>query len=94
MKLPCPVCGVGAIEAPRQPLTRVQSQVLAYLTAYTAAEGMAPSFSEIARHFGYTSLATVHEHIRTLKTKGYITTSYNKQRSIVVLPTAEPRDDA
>ena len=37
-------------------LTRKQKQILDYLQAYTAENGYAPSYEEIAGNFGYGSL--------------------------------------
>lgn len=74
------------------PLTKRQREILSYLTSYTEANGYAPSFEEIAESFGYTSLATVHEHLSNLQRKGYIKRSYNESRAIEILPTeASPR---
>jgi len=67
-------------------LTRRQSEVLSYLQSQIADNGYAPSFEEIAEHFGFQSLATVHEHLTNLERKGYIRRSYNESRSIEVLP--------
>jgi repressor LexA len=54
--------------------------------------GYAPSFEEIAEHFNYNSLATVHEHLSNLERKGYIKRSYNESRAIEILPSeASPR---
>jgi repressor LexA len=68
------------------PLTRRQSDILAYLQSHITDNGYAPSFEEIAEHFGFQSLATVHEHLTNLERKGYIRRSYNESRSIEVLP--------
>lgn len=68
------------------PLTRRQSDILNYLQSQIAENGYAPSFEEIAEHFGFQSLATVHEHLTNLERKGYIRRSYNESRSIEVLP--------
>jgi len=68
------------------PLTRRQREILDYLTSSIERQGFAPSFEEIAEHFGYTSLATVHEHLSNLEQKGYIRRSYNQSRSVEVLP--------
>ncbi|HLS47151.1 MAG TPA: transcriptional repressor LexA [Gemmatimonadales bacterium] len=68
------------------PLTKRQSEILAYLQQHIGAEGYAPSFEEIAEHFGFQSLATVHEHLTNLERKGFIRRSYNESRSIEVLP--------
>jgi repressor LexA len=74
------------------PLTKRQREILNYLATYTEQNGYAPSFEEIAEHFRYSSLATVHEHLSNLERKGYIKRSYNESRAIEILPTeATPR---
>ena len=69
------------------PLTKRQKEILDFLEAFMRENGYAPSFEEIARHFGYTSLATVHEHLENLKQKGYIRKSYNASRSLELVPS-------
>ena len=69
------------------PLTKRQREILTYLHAYAEENGYAPSFEEIARHFNYNSLATVHEHLTNLERKGYIKRSYNESRAIDILPS-------
>jgi repressor LexA len=69
------------------PLTKRQKEILDFLEAFMNENGYAPSFEEIARHFGYTSLATVHEHLENLKQKGYIRKSYNASRSLELVPS-------
>ena len=64
------------------PLTKRQKEILDHIEAYIDEWGYAPSFEEIAEHFGYSSLATVHEHLSNLERKGYIRKSYNESRSI------------
>ena len=74
------------------PLTKRQREILNYLSTYSEQNGFAPSFEEIAEHFDYNSLATVHEHLTNLERKGYIKRSYNESRAIEILPTeATPR---
>src|SRR3954466_16184777 len=68
------------------PLTKRQSEILSYLQGHINGQGYAPSFEEIAEHFGFQSLATVHEHLPNLERKGYIRRSYSASRSIEVLP--------
>lgn len=63
-------------------LTRRQKEILDYVGDYIEVHGYAPSFEEIADSFGYTSLATVHEHVSNLERKGYIRKAYNQSRSI------------
>lgn len=69
------------------PLTKRQKEILDFLEGFLAENGYAPSFEEIARNFGYTSLATVHEHLENLKQKGYIRKSYNASRSLELVPS-------
>ena len=69
------------------PLTKRQREILDYLNEYQEAQGYAPSFEEIAEHFDYSSLATVHEHLSNLERKGYIKRSYNESRAIEILPS-------
>lgn len=69
------------------PLTKRQREILTYLQEYTVDNGYAPSFEEIAKHFNYNSLATVHEHLSNLERKGYIKRSYNESRAISILPS-------
>lgn len=74
------------------PLTKRQREILNYLGSYSEQHGYAPSFEEIAEQFGYSSLATVHEHLSNLERKGYIKRSYNESRAIEILPSeAAPR---
>ena len=64
------------------PLTKRQKEILDYIGSFIEEMGYAPSFEEIAESFGYSSLATVHEHLSNLERKGYIRKSYNESRSI------------
>jgi len=71
------------------PLTKRQSELLEYLRAYIEDRGYAPSFEEIAEHFGFQSLATVHEHLPNLERKGFIRRHYNESRGIeLIIPGA------
>jgi len=64
------------------PLTKRQKEILDHIQNFIDEHGYAPSFEEIADHFGYSSLATVHEHLSNLERKGYIRKAYNESRSI------------
>ena len=68
------------------PLTKRQSEILKYLQEHIRDRGYAPSFEEIAEHFTFQSLATVHEHLTNLERKGYIHRTHNESRAIEVLP--------
>jgi repressor LexA len=71
------------------PLTKRQKEILDFLELFLGEHGYPPSYEEIARHFGYTSLATVHEHLENLTQKGYIRKSYNASRSIELVPVGQ-----
>ena len=49
------------------PLTKRQREILTYLESYIRERRYAPSFEEIAEHFRFASLATVHEHLSNLE---------------------------
>ena len=68
------------------PVTRRQREILDYISTHIDEKGYAPSFEEIARQFGFQSLATVHEHLTNLERKGYIRRTHNESRAIEVVP--------
>ena len=68
------------------PVTRRQREILDYITKHLEEKGYAPSFEEIARQFGFQSLATVHEHLTNLERKGYIRRTHNESRAIEIVP--------
>ncbi|MBI4435495.1 transcriptional repressor LexA [Candidatus Uhrbacteria bacterium] len=55
------------------PLTKKQSEVLDFIREHLEENGYAPSYREIADHFGLSSPATVHGHVQALIEKGLIT---------------------
>lgn len=67
-------------------LTRVQKQIFDYIENFIQTKGYAPSMEEIARHFRYTSLATVHKHLTHLQQKKLIRRKPNSSRSIELIP--------
>ena len=68
------------------PVTRRQREILDFIGKHIEEKGYAPSFEEIARQFGFQSLATVHEHLTNLERKGYIRRTHNESRAIEVVP--------
>ena len=74
------------------PLTKRQKEILDHIESFLEEHGYAPSFEEIAEAFGYSSLATVHEHLTNLERKGYIRKAYNESRSIELVPRSSPGD--
>ncbi len=69
----------------RKPLTPRQLDVYRWVYRETRANGFAPSFAEIAAHFGFTSIATVHEHMDNIERKGYFKREFNMARSLTCL---------
>jgi repressor LexA len=69
------------------PLTKRQRQILDYVDRFVDDNGYSPSFEEIGESFGYSSLATVHEHLSNLEQKGYLRKNYNRSRSLEVVHT-------
>jgi repressor LexA len=67
-------------------ITRRQKEVLDFLTQFVQQNGYSPSYEEIARGLGLSSLATVHKHITNLQNKGLLQRAHNRSRSIDVLP--------
>ncbi len=67
------------------PLTKRQREILDYVESFIDTYGYSPSFEEIADHFNYSSLATVHEHLSNLEAKGLLRKNYNKSRSLEVV---------
>lgn len=53
-------------------LTPKQKQILDFIESFIKENDYAPSYREIAEHFGFSSVATVAEHVDNLKTKGYL----------------------
>jgi repressor LexA len=70
-----------------QPLTKRQREILDYLNEFIQDHGYAPSLEEIGRRFGLSSLATVHKHLTNLQEKGFIKRSWNRSRSVELVPT-------
>lgn len=71
------------------PLTARQRELLDYLEQFIEAHGFAPTLSEIGRHFGIRSLATVHKHLRNLECKGQIRRLANRSRAVELVPVAK-----
>lgn len=63
-------------------LYKRQKQVLDYISQYIQANGVAPTLRQIADALGLSSIATVHEHLETLKELGLIERNKGHRRSI------------
>ena len=74
-------------------LTQKQQEVLDFIQAYFAKQGMAPSVREIAEALGKSAQA-IQQHIESLRAKGYLQHQPSKSRTNVPLHsqiyTSEP----
>ena len=66
-------------------LTPRQRDVLSFLKSYTKDNGLPPTRSEIADHFGWESQTAAQDHLIQLKIKGYINLLERRARGIIVL---------
>ncbi len=73
-------------------LTKKQSEMLSYIRSQIAANGYAPSYREIAEHFGLSSPATVHQHVQALAEKGMISLGEDGTARSIELVEKRPLD--
>lgn len=66
-------------------LYRRQKQILDFIKQYIDKYGYSPTLGEIAEAMGLSSLATVHEHLQTLVSKGVIKKFEGAVRGIEIL---------
>ncbi|OGG91906.1 repressor LexA [Candidatus Kuenenbacteria bacterium RIFCSPLOWO2_12_FULL_42_13] len=66
-------------------LTKKQKNILDYLNQYLTKNGYSPTYEEIRKHFKLSSVSNIHQHIETLKAKGYLKKVKNKPRTINVI---------
>lgn len=66
-------------------LSRRQEQILFFIRESVESRGFPPSIREIGEAVGLSSSSTVHAHLRTLETKGYLKRNPSKPRSIELL---------
>lgn len=63
-------------------LTKRQREILDYVRLFIRENGYSPSLEEIGRHFGLSSVATVHKHVQHLVQKGQLRKAWNRSRSV------------
>lgn len=76
---------IGKVENMAITLYRRQKQILDFIKQYIEKYGYSPTLGEIAESIGVSSLATVHEHLQALVTKGVIKKFEGAVRGIEVL---------
>lgn len=73
-------------------LTLKQQQILDFIQKVQRADGVTPSYQEIADQFGFRSLNSVTSHVRLLGQKGFLISDSGKARSLrVTSPLARLR---
>jgi repressor LexA len=72
-------------------LTRRQREIYDYLAEFIEDNGYAPSLEEIADRFRLSSVATVHEHLENLESKGAVRRDPHKSRAIELTQPADGR---
>ncbi len=66
-------------------LYRRQRQILEYIQSFIKKNGYSPTLAEIGKAMGLSSPATVHEHLKTLESKGVIKRNDNEVRGIALV---------
>lgn len=68
-------------------LTKRQKQILDYYQKFIKKNDYAPTLDEARRHFRLDSKSTIHKHLETLKSKGYLDKSNYRARAINISET-------
>jgi len=63
-------------------ITKKQKQVFDFINTYLAENGISPTIEEIRKKLKLKAVSTIHEHINSLKAKGYLSKSENSSRSL------------
>ncbi len=66
-------------------LTERQSEIVEFIRSFIQKKGYSPSYREIMKHFGFSSLATVSDHLKALQKKGLIEFLNHSRRSISLI---------
>ncbi len=63
-------------------LTKKQKLVFDFINSYISENGISPTIEEIRKKLKLKAISTIHEHINSLKKKGYLSKSENSARSL------------
>lgn len=72
-------------------LPKKKREILEFLKESIQGRGFAPTLTEIAKHFGVSSLATIHEHLEFLEKNGFIKRDAHNARSIEIVDQSDTR---
>lgn len=64
-------------------ITKKQKEVLDFINSYLLENGISPTIEEIKKGLKLNAVSTVHEHLSTLKEKGYLEKSDKNARSLL-----------
>ncbi|MFZ0566122.1 MAG: transcriptional repressor LexA [Chlamydiales bacterium] len=73
-----------------QGLTRRQREILDFIETYVNERRHSPSYREIQKHFSFSSLGSVYNHIQALKKKGALECNNKASRSLFLKSHAAP----
>lgn len=68
-------------------ITKRQKQVFDFINSYRAENGISPTIEEIRKKLKLKAVSTIHEHIKSLQEKGYLSKSDNAPRNIEITKT-------
>ena len=68
-----------------QGLTKRQREIIDFIEEYVAEKKHSPSYRDIQRRFGFTSLGSVYNHVQSLKKKGVLPSNTTRSRSLTLL---------
>jgi len=71
-------------------LTKKQRTVLDFIVNYVKDFGCAPTYREIAEALDLSSPASIHQYMKALEEKGYVSMSHNEARSIELTSKSLP----
>jgi len=63
-------------------ITKKQKQVFDFINTYISENGISPTIEEIRKKLKLKAVSTIHEHIDSLKEKGYLSKSENSARGL------------
>ncbi len=67
-----------------QNLTKKQMDIFEFIKNYTNQNGISPTIEEIRNKFKLKAVSTIHEHIKTLESKGFLSKTENSARGIKI----------
>lgn len=75
----------------KPPLTESQKAILKFIQDSCQKTGVAPSYREIQKHFGFSAVGSVQSHVKALKAKGALedTNSGPKRRARGLIPSGQ-----